>query len=35
MMKGAIKLQSNYTRLIADCAEMRQAVLKEAFEGRL
>lgn len=29
------RLQSNYTRLIADCAEMRQAVLKEAFEGRL
>lgn len=28
-------LQSNYTRLTADCAEMRQAVLKEAFEGRL
>lgn len=28
-------LQSNYTRLMADCAEMRQAVLKEAFEGRL
>ena len=29
------RLQANYTRLIADCAEMRQAVLKEAFEGRL
>jgi len=28
-------LRENYTRLIADCAEMRQAVLKEAFEGRL
>jgi len=28
-------LQSNYTHLIADCAEMRQAVLKEAFEGKL
>ena len=28
-------LEHNYTRLIADCAEMRQAVLKEAFEGRL
>ena len=33
--KSYLKLQSNYTRLIADCAEMRQAVLKEAFEGRL
>ena len=29
------RLQQNYTRLMADCAEMRQAVLKEAFEGRL
>ena len=29
------RLQSNYTRLMADCAEMRQVVLKEAFEGRL
>ena len=28
-------LQQNYTRQIADCAEMRQAVLREAFEGRL
>ena len=34
MMEGTLGLQSNYTRLIADCAEMRQAVLKEAFEGR-
>ena len=28
-------LDSHYTRQIADCAEMRQAVLREAFEGRL
>lgn len=35
MMEGTVGLQSNYTRLMADCAEMRQAVLKEAFEGRL
>ena len=28
-------LQHNYAQQIADCAEMRQAVLREAFEGRL
>ena len=28
-------LEQHYTRQIADCAEMRQAVLREAFEGRL
>ena len=28
-------LQRHYTRQIADCAEMRQSVLREAFEGRL
>ena len=28
-------LQQNYTRQIADCVEMRQAILHEAFEGRL
>ncbi len=28
-------LQQNYAQLIADCAEMRQAILREAFEGRL
>jgi type I restriction enzyme S subunit len=28
-------LQLNYSQQIADCAEMRQAVLREAFEGRL
>ena len=28
-------LEQHYTRLIADCAEMRQSVLREAFEGRL
>ena len=28
-------LQQNYERQIADCAEMRQAILREAFEGRL
>ena len=28
-------LQHNYARQIADCAEMRQAILREAFEGRL
>ena len=28
-------LQQNYTRQIEDCAEMRQAILREAFEGRL
>ena len=28
-------LQQNYARQIADCAEMRQAILREAFEGRL
>lgn len=31
----SLKLQQHYTRLIADCAEMRQSVLREAFEGRL
>ena len=28
-------LEQHYTRQIADCVEMRQAVLREAFEGRL
>ena len=28
-------LEQHYTRQIADCAEMRQSVLREAFEGRL
>lgn len=28
-------LEHHYTRQIADCAEMRQSVLREAFEGRL
>ena len=28
-------LDHNYSRQIADCAEMRQAILREAFEGRL
>ena len=28
-------LQQNYVQQIADCAEMRQAILREAFEGRL
>lgn len=28
-------LEQNYTQLIADCAEIRQSVLREAFEGRL
>jgi type I restriction enzyme S subunit len=28
-------LQQNHARQIADCAEMRQAILREAFEGRL
>jgi type I restriction enzyme S subunit len=28
-------LEQNYTQQIADCAEMRQSVLREAFEGRL
>ena len=28
-------LQQNYAQQIADCAEMRQAILMEAFEGRL
>ena len=28
-------LQQNYARQVADCAEMRQAILREAFEGRL
>ena len=28
-------LQQHYARQIADCAEMRQSVLREAFEGRL
>ena len=39
-MVGTLKqanetLQQNYARQIADCAEMRQAILREAFEGRL
>lgn len=28
-------LEQHYTRQIADCSEMRQSVLREAFEGRL
>lgn len=28
-------LEQHYTRQIADCAEMRQSVLRDAFEGRL
>ena len=28
-------LQQNYERQVADCAEMRQAILREAFEGNL
>jgi type I restriction enzyme S subunit len=28
-------LEQNYAQQIADCVEMRQAVLREAFEGRL
>ena len=28
-------LQQNYSQQISDCAEMRQAILREAFEGRL
>ena len=28
-------IQQNYARQIADCTEMRQAILREAFEGRL
>ena len=28
-------LEQNYARQIADCAEMRQAILREAFEGRM
>ena len=28
-------LKQHYTQQIADCAEMRQSVLREAFEGRL
>ncbi|MBR4257977.1 MAG: restriction endonuclease subunit S [Kiritimatiellae bacterium] len=33
--KSLKTLQQNYARQIADCAEMRQAILREAFEGRL
>ena len=29
------RLQQNYSQQIADCTEMRQAILREAFEGRL
>ena len=29
------RLQQNYSQQISDCAEMRQAILREAFEGRL
>ena len=28
-------LQQNYARQVADCVEMRQAILREAFEGRM
>ncbi|MBQ3748622.1 MAG: hypothetical protein II863_14560 [Kiritimatiellae bacterium] len=28
-------LQQNYSQQISDCVEMRQAILREAFEGRL
>ena len=31
----SLKLQHHYARQIADCAEMRQSVLRDAFEGRL
>lgn len=30
-----LQLQQNYSQQIADCAEMRQAILREAFEGSL
>ena len=36
MIKGKLEtLQQNYERQIADCVEMRQAILREAFEGRM
>ena len=35
MLEGTNTLQRNYTQQIADCVEMRQAILREAFEGRL
>ncbi len=36
VLRGKIEtLQQNYAQQIADCAEMRQAILREAFEGRL
>ena len=35
IQKKSNALQQNYARQIADCAEMRQAILREAFEGRL
>ena len=31
----AERLRAEYARQIADCAEMRQAILREEFEGRL
>ena len=33
--KSLKTIQQNYAQQIADCAEMRQAILREAFEGRL
>ena len=30
-----LQLQQNYSQQITDCAEMRQAILREALEGRL
>ena len=30
-----LQLQQNYSQQIADCAEMRQAILREAFEGKI
>ena len=35
IQKKSNALQQNYAQQIADCAEMRQAILREAFEGRL
>lgn len=35
LLQKTKNLQQNYARQIADCAEMRQAILREAFEGRL
>lgn len=35
LQNQVVVIQQNYNKQIADCAEMKQSILREAFEGRL